>query len=357
MTAHRDLKTIIRERQKKTSEAYSAARAHVMRDRAALLGLEADAPTTAELVRVDAVVLKVNQQSARVRILGEEGQVTFRAGDVWGVVPGHLVTLVIERRWAWRGDAYASGRIANPRIDVPKIGLEPLHLDGGELEDVASYSEPYELPDPYAPLWKELTATPRASFEFDGIAWGALPGLSVDENPTCDAAELVEEGDPEGARELLMETLGAELRCIDAHAHLGNLMFDRSPERAMVHYEVGIRIGELSLPAGFDGLLVWGRLYNRPFLRCLHGYGLCLWRLERHAEAQQVFERILSLNPNDNQGVRFCWDNMCSGRIWEEMNRRENDEIRRREAAVAAKHRSMNQSVRRGQRPVGFPRE
>ena len=125
----------------------------------------------------------------------------------------------------------------------------------------------------------------------------------------------------------------------------------------MVHYEIGIRIGELSLPAGFDGLLVWGRLYNRPFLRCQHGYGLCLWRLERHAEAQQVFERILSLNPNDNQGVRFCWDNVRSGRSWEEMNRRENDEIRKREAAVAAKRRSLNRSVRRGQRPVRFPRE
>lgn len=35
----------------------------------------------------------------------------------------------------------------------------------------------------------------------------------------------------------------------------------------MAHYEVGIRIGELSLPAGFDGLLDWGRIYNRPFLR------------------------------------------------------------------------------------------
>ena len=87
----------------------------------------------------------------------------------------------------------------------------------------------------------------------------------------------------------------------------------------MVHYEIGIRIGELSLPAGFDGLLVWGLIYNRPFLRCLHGYGLCLWRLGRVAEALATFERILSLNPNDNQGVRFCWHNLREGRSWEEM--------------------------------------
>ena len=114
-----------------------------------------------------------------------------------------------------------------------------------------------------------------------------------------------------------------DLRCIDAHAHLGNLEFDDSPTRALVHYDIGVRIGELSLLSGFDGVLVWGHIYNRPFLRCLRGYGLCLWRLGRLAEAQQVFERILSLNPNDNQGVRFCWEDIRHGRSWEEMRARE----------------------------------
>jgi len=46
MTAHRDLKQIIRDRQQKTGEAYTAARAHVMRERASLLGLEAAAQTS-----------------------------------------------------------------------------------------------------------------------------------------------------------------------------------------------------------------------------------------------------------------------------------------------------------------------
>jgi hypothetical protein len=334
MTVHKALKRIIRERQGKTGESYTSARTHVMRDRAALDGAGHDASATQEPVRVDAVVLKVNQVSARVRILGEQGQVTFRSADVWGrapVVPGHLVTLVIERRWTWRGDAYASGKIENLRIDVARLGIEPLPLEGGELDDVASCSEPYRRPDPYAPLWKKLTATPRPSFEFDGIAWGALPGLDADENPTCDAAELADAGDREGARELLMETLGTDLRCIDAHAHLGNLVFDQSPQHAMVHYEIGIRIGELSLPAGFDGLLVWGRIYNRPFLRCLHGYALCRWRLGKLTEAQQVFERILSLNPNDNQGVRFCWEDVRNGRSWEEMQEREDAATRETE--------------------------
>jgi tetratricopeptide (TPR) repeat protein len=323
MTAHRDLKRIIRDRQRETGESYTAARAHVMRARAALFGRDADASATTEPKRVDAVVLKVNRQSARVRPLGEDAQVTFRSGDVWELVPGHLVTLVVEKRWTWRGDAYAGGSIENVRFDMAKLGLVPLPLEGGELEDLRAAYEPYRDPDPYAPLWRKLTAKRRPSFEMDPIAWGAFPWLGADENPTCDAAELAAESDREGAREILMEVLCTDLRCIDAHAHLGNLEFERSPEHAIIHYEIGIRIGGLSLPSGFSGVLLWGHIYNRPFLRCLHGHGLCLWRLGRLAEAREVFERILALNPNDNQGVRFCWEDVRHGRSWKELQQRE----------------------------------
>jgi len=317
MTAHRDLKRIIRARQQKTSESYTTARAHVLRDRAALLGPSAHA--SAEPVRADAAVLKVNRQSARVRILGENGEVTFRSRDAWNVVPGQLATLVIEKRWTWRDDAYASGRIERPRIAVDELGLAPLPLEGGELENLQFGVEPYRAPDPYARLWRKLTAKPRACFEMDAIAWGDLPGIDPEENPTCEAAERAAAGDREGAWELLMEALCRDLRCIDAHAHLGNLEFDHRPQRAILHYEVGMRIAELSLPPMFDGVLRWGQIYNRPFLRCLHGYGLCLWRLGRLPEAELVFERILALNPNDEQGVRFCWHDVCRGRSWDEM--------------------------------------
>lgn len=318
MTVQRDLKRITRQRQKKTGESYTAARVHVLREQAALLGEQAGDPSAHRPERVEAVVLKVNQQSARVRVLGADGTVTFRSRDVWDVVPGHLVTLAVEKRWTWRGDPYASGSIEDARIDVTRLGLQPLPLLGGRLEDLRAAYEPFRNPEPYAPLWRKLTAKPRGWFEFDPIAWGAFPGMDVDDIPTCNAAELIEEGDREGGRELLMDTLLTDLRCLDAHAHLGNLEFDQRPERALLHYDIGVRIGELSLPSGFEGVLVWGRIYNRPFLRCLHGYGLCLWRLGDPEEALRVFERILSLNPNDNQGVRSCWFDTREGLTWDE---------------------------------------
>ena len=328
MTAHRDLKRIIRERQKKTGESYTAARTHVMRARAERLGLSQESPDgSGDERRVDAVVLKVNQQSIRVRVLGEDGQLTFRSGDTWEVVPGHVVTLVGGKRWTWRGDAYGSGAIENPRIDIARLGLEPLPLTGGHVEDLQATYEPYREPDFYAPLWRELTAEPRACFEMDPIAWGAFPGDDAEGAPVGNAGKLINAGDLDGAYELLMATLLRDLRCLDAHAHLGNIALERSSERALVHYEVGVRIGELSLSPDFDGVLPWGRLYNRPFLRCLHGYGLCLWRLGRLSEAKRVFLRILALNPNDNQGVRFCWRDLLEGRSWEQGKQRDESDF------------------------------
>ena len=323
MTAHRDLKKIIRERQRKTGESYTTARIHQMRERTAPLG-EADQRRVAEEpLKLDAAVLKVNRQSARVRALAEAGQITFRSRDVWKVVPGHLVTLVVEKRWTWKADEYATGLIENPRIAVEKLALEPLPLHNGELEDLRTGYEPFRKGEPYAPLWRKLTAEPRRGFVMDPIAWGQFPGTGDEENPTCDAAELARAGQTAEAYDLLMEALGTDLRCLDAHAHLGNLEFDHAPRRAIVHYEIGVRIGELSLPLEFDGVLIWGHIYNRPFLRCLHGYGLCLWRLGEPEQARRVFERILSLNPNDNQGVRFSWDDVRRGRSWDEVQAQE----------------------------------
>lgn len=109
----------------------------------------------------------------------------------------------------------------------------------------------------------------------------------------------------------------ADLRCLDAHAHLGNLEFERRPANAIRHYEVGVRIGELSLGAVFDGLLPWGWIDNRPFLRCLQGYGLCLWRLGKFKQAADVFKRMLWLNPSDNQGVRFVIGKARARMTWE----------------------------------------
>ncbi len=104
----------------------------------------------------------------------------------------------------------------------------------------------------------------------------------------------------------------------DAHAHLGNFAFENLPQEAIRHYEVGVRIGELSFDPGFNGVLPWALIDNRPFLRCLNGYGLCLWKLGRVQEAAEVLERLLWLDPTDSQGVRFLIGPAKAGAEWDE---------------------------------------
>ena len=49
-----------------------------------------------------------------------------------------------------------------------------------------------------------------------------------------------------------MEVCEADIRCLDAHAHFGNFVFDRTAE-AIRHYKAGVRIGELSFGQNLEG--------------------------------------------------------------------------------------------------------
>lgn len=60
---------------------------------------------------------------------------------------------------------------------------------------------------------------------------------------------------------------------------------------------------------------------NRALLRCLSGYGSCLWRLERRDEAARVFEWMLRLDPADRQGVRPLLSTMRAGAPWSDRER------------------------------------
>jgi tetratricopeptide (TPR) repeat protein len=158
-------------------------------------------------------------------------------------------------------------------------------------------------------------------FEMEQVLPGENPDDPFDD-PITRFNDLNNAGKRAEAIRILMELCQADLRCLDAHSHLGNLVFDHSPQGAIRYYEVGLRIGELSLGNDFTGVLLWGHIDNRPFLRCMHGYGLCLWHLGRFDEAQHVFDRMLWLNPSDNQGVRFLIDEVKAMTAWED---RENE--------------------------------
>jgi hypothetical protein len=270
---------------------------------------------------VELVVLSVKEKAARCRLLGSDRIITLRAGRLWNVVPGEIAVVNPRKQWSYAGHPYLSGEIESTRLDVAALELVPLELEdqGTWTPDEHYWGEEDEPIDAWA---KPIIARgPRQTFEMGQILPGRDPN-DPDSDPICESNDLKDDGDDATAHQILMELCQADLRCLDAHAHLGNFVFDHRPDIAIRHYEVGIRIGELSLGPDFAGLLPWGYLDNRPFLRCLNGYGLSLWRLNRFEEAERVFDRMLWLNPSDNQGVRFLIDEVRARSAWEDREER-----------------------------------
>jgi tetratricopeptide (TPR) repeat protein len=266
---------------------------------------------------IELVVSSVKQRAARCRLLGGAQTVTLRAKRFWDLVPGEIAVVRPDKRWSYAGNPYLSGEIESARIDAAALGLIPLRLEdrGTWIPNDESWGEEGAPIDKWAkPI---IARRPRREFEMEQVLPGADSGDPFSD-PISASNDRKESGDTEGAYKLPMDLCQADLRCLDAHAHLGNFVFDRLPKEAIRHYEVGFRIGELSLGEDFDGLLRWGWIDNRPFLRCMHGYGLCLWRLGRFKDAHRIFQRMLWLNPSDNQGVRFMLDDVRAKRAWED---------------------------------------
>ena len=95
---------------------------------------------------------------------------------------------------------------------------------------------------------------------------------------------------------------------VDAIHHLA-LVLSKQGLLSDAHalWEQSVRIGRKAFPRDFQvgrDRLEWGWLENRPFLRCLHGLALDIYDGEETEEALELFQELLSLNPNDNQGVR-----------------------------------------------------
>jgi len=264
---------------------------------------------------VELIAVAVKGNAVSCRIVGKERVITIRPAGLWDVAPGEIVIVTPRKQWRYGGHPYLSGEIKAWRLDIPALGLTPLKLKEMGMWDPKDHywGEPDEPIEEWA---KPIRSQgPRPEYEMEQVIPGENPD-DPDTDPILEAAERREAGDYLGAHRKLTTLLAEDLRCLDAPAHLGNFVFDHFPEKAIRHYEVGVRIGELSLGEGFNGVLQWGHIDNRPFLRCGHGYGLCLWRLGRLQEAEEVFSRMLWLNPTDNQGVRFLLGEIREGKVW-----------------------------------------
>ncbi len=218
-----------------------------------------------------------------MKVLVRPGASPFRP------VEGELFILDVSRRSRECGFWLLEGAIQSPRFSERALRLEPLALiprAAAEGPVAASHRE-YELE----------TIIPRVP-HFGAAGLEAIREISA----------FWEAGELELAELLAGELLARDLRCLEAHALLGGFCLDapverRWTERALRHYRVGARIGELSLGGSFEGRLPWAWPGNRAFLRCLNGYGRCLERVGDAGPAREVFERLLELEPEDPMEV------------------------------------------------------
>ena len=226
------------------------------------------------------------------------------------------------RRWAGATPLHTAAVAPTRPWVYPRFGLADMHVDvplelapRGEWDPATEYwGEPG---DPLHQLCQiAIAAGPRPCFEMEQV----IPGADDDDwdsDPIIEAADLHYAGRHREAIRVLEAELAADVRCIDAWGHLGLIAFDtRGPGPAAELYRSGIAVAEASLTGGFGGVLPWGMIDNRPFLRCLHGLGLCAWRQRRWDDAEEIFTARVWLDPVGSFNDLVCLDMVQSRTRW-----------------------------------------
>ncbi|MGC4068380.1 MAG: tetratricopeptide repeat protein [Polyangiaceae bacterium] len=112
------------------------------------------------------------------------------------------------------------------------------------------------------------------------------------------------EGDRRTALKYFRRALKLDPLHADAHNHMGIASLDaRKLKDAEEHFRAAADGAEPRIER--DGAQVpWSIIENRPYLRALGNLALTLAEQRKWAEALAIHQRILTLNPDDNQGVR-----------------------------------------------------
>lgn len=122
------------------------------------------------------------------------------------------------------------------------------------------------------------------------------------------ALDMLDHGDLDSARKMLISILEKCPEHIDAIHHLAQIAYyDGRLDIFQKLEELAVSIVLNNLPKKFQmgvDKLEWGWLENRPFLRAYEGLAEALMVSDDIEGALKIYHNILALNPNDNQGVR-----------------------------------------------------
>lgn len=211
---------------------------------------------------------------------------------------------------------------------IKKIGKLRINSCGqwSPKDEFQDYGE-FEQSHPYDEI---IAFGSRSCWEMENI----LPGYDPDDIdcPIGEGIDLMRSGDWDGAVKHMKGLLSMDSRCLDAYAHLGNWYFElagpKNLNTAMNFYKTGVAVGLKSIGNKINDVFPWGLIDNRPFFRCLHGFGLCYYRKGKTTEALRIFSKMIWLNPSDNQGARFLVNALVGGVSWVDFLSKEADQVR-----------------------------
>jgi hypothetical protein len=283
----------------------------------AWLGLSPFAPLGSEVARphkaevddivvgrpIELVVLACKSSALRCRLLGSAREITLRTA-VRDEIAGSIITVTPKKLWTHARHPYLSGDVSSVRIDASVLGLEPLALHREDAPREAC-ADGDALVDRRL-VYRMAQVAPASN--------DAGADLLLEAQECLDARAYAE------ADELLHKVLALDLRHLDAHALLGERDLSSWPTLALHHFELGVAIGSLTVSESFDGVLPWGLVDNRPFLRCLHGLSRALLRRDRREDAAAVLRRLLRLDPADHLCARASLAAVEAGKTWREMD-------------------------------------
>ena len=138
-----------------------------------------------------------------------------------------------------------------------------------------------------------------------------VSGMPPELTPEQFAQELIDRArEEEDEAERMRLVLRALARSPD-HAD-GYVLLAQQEEEDLVAvrelYERGVAAGERALGTrcfAEQAGSFWGLIQTRPYMRARHGLALTLWKLGERELAIAHLEAMLTLNPHDNQGVRY----------------------------------------------------
>ncbi|MDZ7801979.1 MAG: hypothetical protein U5K81_14465 [Trueperaceae bacterium] len=238
-------------------------------------------------------------------------------------VPGEWFTLNVEKTWRFGHTPYAKGEVTRCWRDLDAASLPDLRVEEHGTWTLERWLQDLGLTtDDLEPVYDVLRdGRVRREVELQGVLPDLFSPMAWEDDPILETIAWREMGEGFESEKRLCELTRQDLRCLDAHAHLGNQAFpmgEVSPrwwERARRHYLVGVDLAERVLRE--DDVTPKGLLDNRPYLRCLHGLGLATWALGDAQEGGRVFERLLRRDPSDGAGARFLLQAVRDGLTFE----------------------------------------